>query len=77
MTLIDELSRSVSEMSDDELLNRIKELRTARRTQTTTRRAKANKRTSSATKNLSPEALLNSMSADELEALMKQLEEAS
>jgi len=77
MTLIDELSRSVSEMSDDELLNRIKELRTARRTQTTVRRAKANKRTSSATKNLSPEALLNSMSADELDALMKQLEEAS
>jgi len=77
MTLIDELSRSVSEMSDDELLNRIKELRTARRTQTTTRRAKANKRTSNATKNLSPEALLNSMSADELDALMKQLEEAS
>ena len=77
MTLIDELSRSVSEMSDDELLNRIKELRTARRTQTTARRAKANKRTSSATKNLSPEALLNSMSADELDALMKQLEEAS
>ena len=74
MTLIDELNQSVSDMTDEQLLERIKELRTARRTQTTIpRRTKAKK----PAKKLSPEALINSMSADELDALMKQLEEAS
>lgn len=77
MTLIEDLTKSISQMSDEELYERIKELRAARRVAAPVRRAKANKRSSAATSNLSPESLLASMNPEEIEALLQQLEEES
>jgi hypothetical protein len=74
MTLIDDINQSVSQMSNNELLERIKELRMARRVNNPIRKTKTKTKT---TKALTPEQLLATMDADQLSDLLKQLEEAN
>ena len=71
MTTMDQVNQSISNMSSDELLNRIRELRTARRVPTAIpRHAKKNKnQTKDAAK------LLNKMTPQQIAQLIKQLEE--
>ena len=70
--LIDNISRSISEMSDDELYERIKTLRSARRVPTKIPRGSRPKKTPSLNK---MQALLDSMSKDALASLVAELEE--
>jgi len=70
--LIDQISKSVSEMSDDELYDRIKELRRARRVPTKIPRGSRPVKTPSLNK---MNKLLDSMSKDALAALVAELEE--
>ncbi len=70
MTTIDQINTSISEMSDDELFERIRELRTARRVATPIpRHAKKPKKDNTA-------KLLGKMSPQQIADLIAQLEES-
>ena len=70
MTTIDQINQSISDMTDDELFERIRELRTARRVATPIpRHAKKPKKTDTA-------KLLGSMTKEQMADLLKQLEDS-
>ena len=74
MDLNDLSKKSISDMSEEELIQAIKEIRTSRRTPKATTVAKP--RASSKSINpISNDALIASMSPEQIEALIKQLEE--
>lgn len=72
MTLIDELKASISEMDDNELFDRLREIRSARRQRKAAPASKGKAKNSM--QKIS--ALLEGMSPDEIQALMKELEES-
>ena len=72
MTTIHDLNRSISEMSDEELLGRLKELRTARRIPIEKPTKKAKSKTKKVT---NPTALVGSMTPEMKAQLLKELEE--
>jgi len=69
MTMIEQVAQSVSEMTDEELLNRVKELRAARRVNTPIPRGKPKKTEKSKVLDM-----LEGMSQSELESLLSDLE---
>lgn len=70
MTTIDDLAVSVSEMTNDELLERMRQLRGARRVATPIPRQSTKPK--KATKNLN--ALLKGLSPEQMQALLDELE---
>jgi len=71
--LIDNISQIISEMSDEELYERIKEVRKARRVPTAIPKGKAAPKTPNTGKMLE---LMESMPKDMLAALLAELEES-
>ena len=71
--LIDNISQSISEMSDEELYERIKEVRKARRVPTAIPKGKAAPKTPSTKKMLE---LMDSMPKEMLASLLAELEES-
>jgi hypothetical protein len=71
MALIDEINKSISQMSEVELLDRIKELRSARRVYTPI----ANRKPKAKSGGASLQALLGALSPDELQSLLANLED--
>jgi hypothetical protein len=72
MTVVEDLKRSISQMSNDELFSRIKELRSTRRVDHLSKF-----KSKSLSKPKSPEQLINSLSSADLAALIKELEDLS
>jgi len=71
--LIDNISKSISEMSDDELYERMKEIRKARRVSTPIPKGKAAPKTPNTGKMME---LMESMPKDMLASLLAELEES-
>ena len=71
--LIDNISQSISEMADEELYERIKEVRKARRVPTAIPKGKAAPKTPSPKKMLE---LMDSMPKEMLASLLAELEES-
>jgi len=69
MTTINDLAKSVSEMSDDELLERMRQLRGARRIPTAIPRGKSTK-----AKKTSGSKLISSLSPEQAAELLSMLE---
>lgn len=75
MTTIDDLNTSITNMSTEELLQRITDLRKARRTSPSKPRA-ASPKPSKVTAKHSLAAILKNLPPEELEALLKGVENA-
>ncbi len=73
---LSDLKNSISGLSDQELMNLIREIRTSRRTPKATTVTKTTKTKSAKAANpISTDALLSSMTPEQIDALINQLEE--
>ena len=73
---LSDLKNSISGLSDQELMDLIRDIRTSRRTPKATTVAKTTKtKSAKATNPISTDALLSSMTPEQIDALINQLEE--